>query len=77
MTLVEDGELRKSLCIEKRYGESLFKQYIRLYEGCLLYTSCKIVFDGPKLEFIQIQYRNLPGKKVETYTGEFSQQDKD
>ena len=39
--------------------------------------SCKIVFDGPKLEFIQIQYRNLPGKKVETYTGEFSQQDKD
>jgi len=39
--------------------------------------SCKIVFDGPKLEFIQIQYRNLPEKKVETYTGEFSQQDKD
>ena len=36
--------------------------------------SCKIVFDGPKLEFIQIQYRNLPEKKVETYTGEFSQQ---
>ncbi len=34
--------------------------------------SCKIVFDGPKLEFIQIQYRNLPEKKVETYTGEFS-----
>lgn len=33
MTLVEDGELCKSLCIEKRYGESLFKQYIRLYEG--------------------------------------------
>ena len=26
--------------------------------------SCKIVYDGPKLEFIQIQYRNLPGKKV-------------
>ena len=39
--------------------------------------SCKIVFDGPRLEFIQIQYRNLPEKKVETYTGEFSQQDKD
>lgn len=38
--------------------------------------SCKIVFDGPKLEFIQIQYRNLPGKKVETYTGKFSMQDK-
>ena len=29
------------------------------------------------MEFIQIQYRNLPEKKVETYTGEFSQQDKD
>lgn len=39
--------------------------------------SCKIIFDGPKLEFIQIQYRNLPGEKVETYTGNFSQQDKD
>lgn len=39
--------------------------------------SCKIVFDGPKLEFIQIQYRNLPGKKVETYTGKFSRQDKE
>lgn len=39
--------------------------------------SCKIVFDGPKLEFIQIQYRSLPGKKVETYTGKFSQRDKD
>lgn len=39
--------------------------------------SCKIVFDGPKLEFIQIQYRALPNKKVETYTGDFSKQDKD
>ena len=39
--------------------------------------SCKIIFDGPKLEFIQIQYRALPKKKVETYNGEFSQQDKD
>lgn len=39
--------------------------------------SCKIVFDGPKLEFIQIQYRALPDKEVETYTGEFTQQDKD
>lgn len=38
--------------------------------------SCKIVFDGPKLEFIQIQYRSLSGKNVETYTGEFSQQDR-
>lgn len=34
ITLVEDGGLRKSLCIEKRHGESFFKQYIRLYEGC-------------------------------------------
>lgn len=33
ITLVEDGNLRKSLCIEKRHGKSLFKQYIRLYEG--------------------------------------------
>lgn len=39
--------------------------------------SCKIVFDGPKLEFIQIQYRSLPKKKVETYNGQFTQQDKD
>lgn len=33
VTLVENGELRKALCIEKRHGESAFKQYIRLYEG--------------------------------------------
>lgn len=33
MTLVENGILRKSLCIEKRHGESVFRQYIRLYEG--------------------------------------------
>lgn len=39
--------------------------------------SCKVVFDGPKLEFIQIQYRNLPGKNVETYTGEFSPKDRE
>ena len=38
--------------------------------------SCKIVYDGPKLEFIQIQYRNLPGKKVETYNGQFTEADK-
>lgn len=36
--------------------------------------SCKIVFDGPKLEFIQIQYRNLPGKNVVTFDGDPSQQ---
>ena len=32
--LVEDGTLRKAVCIEKKYGESVFKQYVRLYEGC-------------------------------------------
>lgn len=32
-TLVENGELRKVLCVEKRHGESVFKQFIRLYEG--------------------------------------------
>ena len=29
ITLVENGALRKALCIEKKYGKSLFKQYIR------------------------------------------------
>ncbi len=38
--------------------------------------SCKIVFDGPKLEFIQIGYRNLPGKDVETYNGVITEQDR-
>ncbi|WP_303207857.1 glycoside hydrolase family 38 C-terminal domain-containing protein [Bacteroides oleiciplenus] len=33
MTLSEDGDLRKTLCVEKRHGESVFRQYIRLYEG--------------------------------------------
>lgn len=33
MTLVENGAIRKTLCIEKRHGKSFFKQYIRLYEG--------------------------------------------
>lgn len=33
MTLTEDGDLRKTLCVEKRHGKSLFRQYIRLYEG--------------------------------------------
>lgn len=33
ITLVENGKLRKALCIEKKHGKSLFKQYIRLYEG--------------------------------------------
>ena len=33
MTLIEDGELRKTLCVEKSHGKSFFRQYIRLYEG--------------------------------------------
>lgn len=33
ITLVENGALRKALCIEKKHGNSCFKQYIRLYEG--------------------------------------------
>ncbi len=39
--------------------------------------SCKIVYDGPKLEFIQIEHRNLPGKDVETYNGEFTRRDRE
>ena len=34
-TLVEDGTLRKTLCVEKQHGDSKFRQYIRLYEGAL------------------------------------------
>lgn len=33
VSLVENGSLRKALCVEKRHGKSVFKQYIRLYEG--------------------------------------------
>lgn len=33
ITYVENGTLRKTLCVEKRHGASLFKQYIRLNEG--------------------------------------------
>lgn len=33
ITWVENGKLRKSLCIKKRQGKSTFCQYIRLYEG--------------------------------------------
>lgn len=33
MTLTENGKLRKTLCIEKKHGQSSFRQYIRLYEG--------------------------------------------
>jgi len=35
MTLVERGPLRTTLCIEREYGDSRFKQYVRLYEGAL------------------------------------------
>lgn len=33
MTVVEKGPLRASICVEKIYGESTFKQYICLNEG--------------------------------------------
>lgn len=35
--------------------------------------SCKILFHGPKIEFLQIQYRNLPNTNIETYTGNFTE----
>ncbi len=35
ITQTENGAIRKTLCIEKHHGESVFKQYIHLYEGCL------------------------------------------
>ncbi|MBO4974308.1 glycoside hydrolase family 38 C-terminal domain-containing protein [Bacteroides uniformis] len=35
MTLCENGALRKTLCVEKRHGDSFFRQYIHLYEGAL------------------------------------------
>lgn len=38
--------------------------------------SCKVVFSGKKIMFHQIQYRNLPGVDVESYTGKFSETDK-
>lgn len=33
ISVVENGALRSALCVEKRHGESVFKQYIRLNEG--------------------------------------------
>lgn len=33
ISLVEDGPLRQSVCVEKIYDKSVFKQYIRLNEG--------------------------------------------
>lgn len=38
--------------------------------------SCKIVMEGDGLQFIQIQYRRLPGMKVETYDGNITDADK-
>lgn len=35
VSLAENGNLRKALCVKKRYGKSVFKQYIYLYEGSL------------------------------------------
>ena len=35
VSLVEDGAVRRTVCVEKRYGESSFRQYIRLYKGAL------------------------------------------
>ena len=32
--LVENGPLRKVICVDKRMGDSHFRQYIRMYEGC-------------------------------------------
>ena len=33
ISLVENGPLRSTVCVEKQYGDSRFRQYIRLYEG--------------------------------------------
>lgn len=38
--------------------------------------SLKIVFEGEKIMFHQIQCRKLPGMKVESWTGNFSESDK-
>ncbi len=35
ITLIDSGPLRSTICIEKEYGGSKFKQYISLYEGDL------------------------------------------
>lgn len=35
MNIVENGALRKTLCVKKRHGKSVFRQYIHLYEGGL------------------------------------------
>ena len=33
ISVVENGPLRASICVERTYGESVFRQYIRLSEG--------------------------------------------
>lgn len=38
--------------------------------------SLKIVFQGESIMFHQIQYRKLPGMKVESWTGKFSESDR-
>lgn len=38
--------------------------------------SCKITFSGEKLMFQQIQYRNLPGYDVKSYTGDYTAEEK-
>ena len=38
--------------------------------------SLKIIFDGEKILFHQIQYRNLPGVDVESWTGNFTESEK-
>ncbi len=35
VALTEDGPLRKTLCITKKYGDTDIRQYIHLYEGAL------------------------------------------
>ncbi len=35
ISLVENGPLRTTLCVDKKHGDSNFRQYIRLYEGAL------------------------------------------
>lgn len=39
--------------------------------------SLKIVFEGEKMLFHQIQYRELPGKKVRSWSGDYSQQERE
>ena len=38
--------------------------------------SCKVTFSGEKLMFHQLQYRNLPGYTVNSYTGDFTAEEK-